>query len=117
MSHFHTIQVATRENGKPDVRAFIPSWENRLAVHPQYFSDPAEIPKSGHSWTVTHIASGKGMGIFFPSRSHAVSFCEAIGERQEWDTVGPRGGQGTVPKYFAREVRTLLQAIIRVALH
>lgn len=114
MAHLETIQIAARKNGKVAVRAFIPTEDCKLAVHKQYFADPTERPEGRPSWTVTHMRSGKGMGIFFPSRSHAVAFCEVIGEREEWDKVGPRGGQGTVPKYFVKEVRTLLNAIIRL---
>lgn len=86
--------------------------DNRLAAHPEYYSDDSERPESRKIYTVTHIASGKGMGLKFPSKRVALEFCESIGERVEWDSVGPRGGVSGVPRYFRHEVGALLRAVV-----
>ena len=112
MSNMIDVTLRTRSDLASDtIRAFRPTQTNHLCVHPEYYADESERPSMASAYTVTHIRSGKGMGVKFLSKAMAVEFCEAIGERDEWDTVGVRGGQQNVPRHFVKEVNALVHAL------
>tara|TARA_R110002096_G_scaffold138122_1_gene291644 strand:- start:1089 stop:1457 length:369 start_codon:yes stop_codon:yes gene_type:complete len=106
------VTVRTRADLPSDtIRAFRPTQANYLCVHPQYHANECDRPDMKPCYTVTHIRSGMGMGVLFLSKAMAVQFCETIGERDEWETVGVRGGQQNVPRHFVKEVNALVHAL------
>jgi len=102
--------LATRaEMGEVEITATRPSRDSVLAVHAKLVAGGLDR-RSG--WTVTHVPSGKSVGVVFPTRRQAMALALEFGERTEWSAVGPRGGARNVDRGFARE---LMSAARRIA--
>ena len=106
------VTLATRE-GIPatTTSALRPTPGSVLAVHPR-LSDGGL--KSRNGWVVTHIPSGRSVGVVFATRAQALRVAEAFGERAEWSRVGPRGGASKVDRRFAREFQSAARAAANV---
>jgi len=99
------LKLATSPNIDPvTVRADQPASQtgraNVLAVHPRLAKGGC---KAANGWSVTHIATGRGVGVVLTTKARAMELAREFGERPEWAMVGARGGVSRVDPHFARE--------------
>jgi hypothetical protein len=103
------LKLATREGiDNVTVNARVSSEASVLAFHHRLLC--GEV-KASNGWSVTHVPTGKNIGLVFRTMKQARIIAREFGERPEWDAIGSRGGTGYVSPDFVKELKTRVRMV------